>query len=188
LLDDVVEKAIRLALEIVEKKNPSLSEAERKKVAEAVGIGALKYNDLKENRTTDIVFDWRKMLDLSGDSAPYLQYTYARLRSILRKISQGSRVRGQESSLNGEIELALMRRIFEFPDEIIKSARDLQTSNLANYLYKLAILANRFYETTPVLKEENESRRHALLVLVSAVAAVLRNGLGLLGIRTPEEI
>jgi arginyl-tRNA synthetase len=202
LLDDVVEKVIRLALEIIEKKNPSLSEAEKEKVAEAVGVGALKYNDLKENRTTDIVFDWKKMLDLSGDSAPYLQYTYARLQSILRKASQESRVRSQESgaksqesgvggqgsSLNGEIELALMRKIFEFPDEVVKSARDLQTSNLANYLYKLAVLANRFYETTPVLKEENDGRRGALLALVSVAASILGKGLGLLGIRTPEEI
>lgn len=90
--------------------------------------------------------------------------------------------------LGPDAELALMRKIFEFPDEVARSGEILQTSNLANYLYKLAVLANRFYETTPVLKEENESRRSALLALVRVVASVLEKGLGLLGIRAPEEI
>lgn len=185
-LEDAVGKAIRLAREVVEKKNPSLDESEKEKIAEAVGVGALKYNDLKENRTTDIVFDWKKMLDFTGDSAPYLQYTHARLMSI--KSKAGKIGKPDLGLLKSEPEFAVIRKIMEFPEEILRSGASLNTSNLAGYLYKLAVLANRFYETTPVLKEENELRRNALLLLSGATASVLRTGLGILGIKSPEKI
>ncbi len=189
LLKEVLEKAVTLAREIVEKKNSDLSAKEKGEVARAVAIGALKYNDLKENRHSDIIFDWEKMLDTSGDSAPYLQYTYARLKSILRK----SRVGGQMSkvdpgTLGAEVELALIRKIIEFPDEVVRSAENLATSNLAVYLFKLAVAANKLYETTPVLKEENVERRNALLALIGTTAEVLKKGMGLLGIKTLEKI
>lgn len=196
LLKDVIDKAIQLAREIVAKKATNisepgrhLSEVEKDKIARVVGIGALKYNDLKENRHSDIVFDWEKMLDISGDSAPYLQYTYARLKSIMRKSgAQPPTSNLQFSKLNSEIEFALIRKIIEFPDEVGRSAEILQTSSLANYLYKLAVLANRFYETTPVLKEADPLRRGALLALIGAVASVLESGLGLLGIEALQSI
>lgn len=188
-LANLIDEAEKKALEIVDIKNPDLSNKEKNSVAKQVGIGAVKYTILKENAHSDIVFNWEKMLDFSGDSAPYLQYTYARLRSILRKAgAQGSRVNGQNSTLTKDIELALIRKLIEFPDEVARAAEILQTSGLANYLYKLAVLANRLYETTPVLKEENIERRSALLVLIETAASVLKSGLGLLGIKTPEEI
>ena len=193
LLTEVIQKAIHLAREVVEEKSgrryegaAGPSEEEKREIAEAVGIGALKYNDLKESRMTDIVFDWKKMLDIAGDSAPYLQYAYARLMSIKKKAGEIKAVDMQ--TLDKEIELELMRKIIEFPDEVLHSGKDLSTSNLAGYLYKLAVLANRLYETTPVLKEENELRRNALLILVVTAAMVLKKGLGLLGILTLEEI
>lgn len=186
LLKDVLEKSTALAREIVKKKNPDLLEDEKQEIAEAVGVGALKYNDLKENRMTDIIFDWKKMLDISGDSAPYLQYTYARLMSIKRKAGEIGGVEMQ--TLDKDVELELIRKIIGFPDEVLRAGHDLTTSNLASYLYKLAALANRFYETTPVIKENNEVRRNALLMLVVTAAIVLKKGLGLLGIKTPEEI
>ncbi|MBI4067898.1 arginine--tRNA ligase, partial [Candidatus Kaiserbacteria bacterium] len=209
LLEDVLEKVIRLAREIVEEKSRRRDEVadrdsgpreigasekqhtsneEKEKIAEVVGIGALKYNDLKENRTSDIVFDWEKMLDLTGDSAPYLQYTYARLRSILRKADQASSIKHQASRLTGEIELRIIRKLLEFPDEVKRSGEHLSTSNMANFLYKLAVLANQLYETTPVLKEENEERKNALLALIDAASSVLKTGLGLLGIGVLEQI
>ena len=92
------------------------------------------------------------------------------------------------SALTKDAELRLMRKIFEFPDEIARSAEILETNNLANYLYELAVLASRFYETTPVLKEENAERRASLLALISTSASVLKSGLNLLGIKTPERI
>lgn len=189
-MSEIIEKSIALAKNTVREKNPELREDEKNEIALAVGIGAVKYNDLKENRMTDIVFDWEKMLSFTGDSGPYLQYTYARLKSILRK----SKVENRKSKkvnfgeLGGESEMALMRKLFEFPDAIQKSRELLMTSILANYLYKLASIANKFYETTPILNDENESRRAARLVLIDTASRVLKTGLSLLGIQTPEKI
>ncbi len=188
LLDDAVVKA----REVIEAKNPDLPPDKKHDIAFAVAMGALKYNDLKENRTTDIVFNWEKMLDFSGDSGPYLQYTYARLKSILRK-SKASSLRLRPSAINASLleraaELALMRKLFEFPD-VVERAGDLySTSTLAVYLYKLAVAANKFYETTPILKDEDIARRDARLLLIATAARVLQKGLGLLGIKTLEKI
>lgn len=131
------------------------------------------------------------MLAFSGDSAPYLQYTHARLKSILKKVS---RVKYQVSGiknislLNGEIELALVRKIAEFPETVRRSAETLMTNNIAKYLYELANIANKYYESTPILADENKARRNARLTLIASVATVLKNGLGLLGIKAPEKI
>jgi len=186
LLSDVVDEAVVKAREIVQEKSPDLSDAEKHEIAYAVALGALKYNDLKENRTTDIVFDWDKMLDFSGDSAPYLQYTYARLASILRKAGKAGKV--DFGALDTEPELGLMRKIFEFPDIVERAGELYSTSTLATYLYKLAVAANKFYETTPILKDENAPRRSARLALAVVAARTLRSGLALLGIKTPEKI
>jgi arginyl-tRNA synthetase len=186
LLQEVLDKAVALAEKTVLEKNPNLSAEERAQVAEAVGVGALKYNDLKENRNSDIIFNWERMLDLTGDSGPYLQYSYARLRSILRKAGKLSKY--DFSNLNEPTELGLMRKVFEFPDEVVRSSEMLITSNLAVYLYKLAGLVNRLYETTPVLKEENEDRRKALLALIDIASTIIKNGMSLLGMKAPEKI
>ncbi|MDO8504505.1 MAG: arginine--tRNA ligase [Candidatus Liptonbacteria bacterium] len=186
MLDEVVEKAVSLAGKIVEKKNSGLSEKKKKLIAEAVGIGALKYNDLKEHRTTDIVFDWEKMLDTHGMSGPYLQYTYARLSSIIKKAKRIGKT--DLKHLSSPEELALIKKLLDFPEEIEKSAEQFTTNNIALYLYELANLANRFYESTPVLKDENALRRNARLVLIESVRSALKKGLGLLGIEAPEEI
>jgi arginyl-tRNA synthetase len=186
LLKDVVNEAIIKARKIVHEKSPDLTEIEKKEIADAVALGALKYNDLKENRMTDIVFDWQRMLDFSGDSGPYLQYTYARFRSIIRKA--GKTKARDLAALAGESELALMRKLFEFPDAVVRAGELYATSILAAYLYKLAVTANKFYETTPILKDEDEVRRIARILLVSTAADVLKKGLGLLGIEAPEKI
>jgi arginyl-tRNA synthetase len=185
-LSDALEKAVSLSRGIVEQKNPDLSEKEKNDVATAVGIGALKYNDLKENRMTNIVFDWERMLDFTGDSGPYLQYTYARLKSILRKAGKSRTC--DFSTLDNASELALMRVMFEFPDIVAKAGEMYSTSTLATYLYGFAAVANKFYETTPIIKDENESRRAARLALIETAARVLKTGLGLLGIEAPEKI
>jgi arginyl-tRNA synthetase len=200
-MKQAMEKAITLARAIVEEKNRKLSGAEKDEIARAVGLGALKYNDLKENRMSDIVFDWEKMLDFSGDSGPYLQYTYARLKSILRKAGWGGAidfirvvsVSGAHRKFNADLletepELALIRKILEFPDVVARSAELYATSTLATYLYKLAVAANKFYETTPILKDEHTGRRNARLALVDVAARTLRTGLEILGIQTPEKI
>ena len=187
---EAIEKSVLLAKGVVEKKNPDLSAAEKTEIAEAVGIGALKYNDLKENRMTDIVFDWEKMLDFSGDSGPYLQYTYARLKSIIRKsgVSESKLLIFDETLLDTPTEFALVRKIFEFPDIVEKAAELYSTSTLATYLYKLAVCANKFYETTPILKDGNASRQKALLSLAAITARTIKSGLAVLGIEAPEKI
>lgn len=187
-LEELLKKSIDLARKIVEKKNPKLKAKEKEKIAIAVGLGAVKYNDLRENRLSDISFDWDKMLDFSGDSAPYLQYTYARLRSILRKTRKVSGIKYHVSSIDTDIEMALIRKMVEFPETVRRSAENLTTNNIAKYLYELANLANKFYELTPILIDENKDRRNARLVLIDSVTSVMKNGLGLLGIKAPEKI
>jgi arginyl-tRNA synthetase len=191
-LEDLLNDAIIKAREVIEVKNPDLPPAEKTEIAFGVAMGALKYNDLKENRTTDIVFNWEKMLDFSGDSAPYLQYTYARLRSILRKAKVSERAlrpnKIDASLLAHTTELALMRKLFEFPDIVVRAGDLYSTSTLAVYLYKLAVAANKFYETMPILKDEDPARRAARLLLAATAARVLQKGLGLLGIKTLEKI
>lgn len=185
-LEDVLSKVRKLAYDVVSKKNPKLSPRMKTKVAHAVGIGAIKYNDLKENRNSDIVFDWKKMLDFSGNSAPYLQYTYARLAGIQRKA--GRLGKANASRLGTEIEIALIKHLLEFSGIVEKSAATHFTNGLADYLYKLATFANQFYETTPILKDFDIERRNARRQLLKVVGAVLEQGLGLLGIQTLKEI
>jgi len=192
ILKDVIDEAIAKAREIVEAKSPDISVKEKIEIASVIAMGALKYNDLKENRATDIVFNWEKMLDFSGDSAPYLQYTYARLKSIVRKSKiQRSKIQPKAAdiaTLERTTELALMRKLFEFPDIVERAAELYSTSTLATYLYKLAVTMNKFYETTPILKDEDASRLAARLLLIEVATDVLRKGLGLLGIKTLEKI
>ena len=192
LLEGVINEAVSRAREVIDTKNPDLAPKEKNAIATAVALGALRYNDLKENRTTDIIFDWEKMLDFSGDSGPYLQYTYARLKSILRKSKiPGAKLRPgavDVSKLEHTTELALMRKLFEFPDIVARAGELYSTSTLAVYLYKLAVAANKFYETTPILKDDDAARRNARLLLAATAAQVLQKGLGLLGIKTLEKI
>lgn len=190
LVEEVLVKARELARDVVEEKARDLSDEEKDMVVDAVAIGALKYNDLKENRVTDIAFDWDKMLDFTGESAPYLQYAYARLQSILRKseVAPEKLLHADASLLDGDVELELMRKIFEFPDVVARAGELYATSLLATYLYKLAVAANKFYETTPILKDENASRRDARLALVAVAARTISAGLALLGIQAPQRI
>ncbi len=185
-LSELIDKILVLAEEAIAKKNADLSVSKKKKIAKAVGIGALKYNDLKENRNSDIVFDWERMLDFSGNSAPYLQYTRARLNRIIKKAGKVYDV--DFGVINSEGELNLIKKLLDFPDEIKKSAETLYTNNLATYLFSLAVLANKFYETTPILKEEDKKKRAGYLALISSISLVIKKGLGLLGIESPEEI
>jgi arginyl-tRNA synthetase len=184
---EVLEKAVRLARETVEKKNPGLSAREKARIAQAVGVGAAKYVNLKENRNSTVVFDWKKMLDFSGDSAPYLQYTHARLKSILRKAGT-KRDRPQINRLEEEGGLALIRKMAEFP-EAVKSAAVANAPNaIAVYLYELANAINSYYESTPILKDEDKERKEARLALIAAASGIVKTGLGLLGISAPEKI
>lgn len=184
LAEEMIDKSVKFAREIIEHKNPDFSEREKKSIAEAVGMGALKYNDLSQNRLSDITFNWEKMLNLEGNSAPYLQYTYARLKSILRKTKPE---KFSSKFLVKEADLELILKLSEFP-EVVKKAGDTYSPHyLANYLYDLSKTFNHYYQTEPILKSEKDLRA-ARVGLIRSVAGTIKTGLSLLGIKTVEKM
>lgn len=190
LFDDVKSKLAEYA-----SGKMDLTANERAAATEAISVGAVKYSILKQHPGQDIVFDFGKSLSFEGDSGPYLQYTYARLRSILRKAGEGGTADAPALAggagfavLETENELALMRKLFAFPDVVQRAQEALAPSGLATYLHQLAATANKFYETTPILKDENAARRTARLALAATAAGVLQRGLGFLGIAVLEKI
>ena len=184
--EEVIDKIVALAREKVIQKNPDLSSDEADKIANSVGLGGLKYNDLKQHPHSDIVFDWDAMLDLSGNSGPYIQYTYARLANILAKA--GAYSDGDVSMLVEPSERALMKKLLDFPDAIGESAKLYTLNGLALYLYELAHAANQFYEQVRVLEDDNNDRKNARLTVIATVASTLKQGLKLLGIEALERI
>ncbi len=187
ILDDLINEAVKLSYKAVATKNSKLPKREKEKVAKVVGIGAIKYNDLSQNRVGDIIFDWDKMLSITGNSAPYLQYTYVRLKSILSKAKTKRRVAFKVKHLSNDADLALIMKLAQFPEVIERAAETFLPSHLANYLYELAKEVNHYYETNPVLKSGIEIRS-ARLTLIKAVAETLKSGLNLLGIQTLERM
>ena len=186
LAKDVIEKIIDLSGTIVKQKNTALTDQQVHDVAHTVGICAMKYNDLKQHPYSDITFDWKAMLDLSGNSGPYLQYTYARLVNILSKA--GELAGGDLALLTEPSERTMMKQLLDFPDAIAKCAELYTLNALALYFYDLAATANQFYELVHVLDDDNASRKSARLILIATVARTLKQGLNLLGIQTLERI
>lgn len=193
-LEDVLSLVIRRAREVIEEKNPELADKER--VAAVVGVGALKYFDLSHHRASNIVFDRDKSLSFEGNTGPYLQYTHARMRSILRRIPNHIRRPAgratdepeiQVPKLDG-IERRLLAVILRFPEAVEDALAAYAPNALATYLHGLARTANEFYHANPVLQETDEEKRTFRLGLVEAAAATLKNGLDLLGIEAPEEM
>ncbi len=189
-LADLLDEAEERALNAVTEKNPDLPEAARKEIARVVGLGAVKYADLLPNRQSDYVFSWDKMLALSGNTAPYLQYAYARIKSIFRKAeSQGSEIRSQKSevSLAAPEEIALAKHLLTFGLTLEAIAEDHRPNFLCNYLYDLAGHFMRFFENCPVLKAE-PAQRASRLALCDLTARVLKQGLEILGIEVLEQM
>lgn len=184
-LDAVLEEAVSRARGVVEEKRKELAPEARERIAAAVGIGAVKYNDLSQNRQSDIAFKWEKMLNLEGNSAPYLMYAHARLRSILRRAGRTGAF--DAGALVLPQELALIARLANFPYVLEEITQSYFPHHLADYLYALAQQANTFYHAEPVLKA-TPAVREARLGLVAAIAQTLATGLSLIGISAPEEM
>lgn len=185
LLDDLINEAEQRALKIIEEKSPNLKGKE--KTAHIVGIGAIKYNILSQNRTTNIVFDWDKMLSFDGNSGPYLQYTYARGKSILRKSEEviGDSLPDAE---NTDILTRNLVGLFpKFKEFIALSAKDYKPNHLCGYLYELAQNFNSYYNSIPVLRTTDEKRIQRLKI-IEATCQILKNGLALLGIEVVDEM
>jgi arginyl-tRNA synthetase len=182
-LADLLAEAVRRALAIVTEKNSELPEAARIVIAHAVGIGAVKYADLSKNRKSDYVFDWNGMLSFDGNTAPYLQYAYTRIRSLFRRAGDWSASAPIAVTHAAERHLAL--QLVRFADAVHAVARDSMPHYLGGYLCDLATLFMRFYEECPVLKSEGVTRA-SRLQLCSLTADTLRTGLRLLGIEVLE--
>jgi len=196
-LRELVEEACRRARKIIEEKNPGLSEDEKNDIAEKIGIGAVKYADLSQYRTTDYIFSWDKMLSLHGNTAPYLQNAYVRIRSIFRKAAVATPLRGVTETghrpvattvtLKEPAELDLAKRVCQFAEIVPQVLNGFRPNILANYLFELANSFHGFYEACPVLKSE-EPARSSRLALCDLTARVLQRGLDLLGIKVPERM
>ena len=188
-LHDLLDEAIRRAEDAINEKNPDLVGEERKEVARTVGIGAIKYADLSTERTKDYVFDWERMLSFDGNTAPYLQYAYARISSIFRKWG-GDRngLSHSEIILTHPEELSLSRRLSDFPAILDDSISTFSPHKLCTHLHSIASSFASFYENCNVLKEENEEIISSRLAMCDLTARELKLGLGLLGIGVPERM
>ncbi len=188
-LADLLDEAEERALKVVTEKNPELAEEGRREIARVVGLGAVKYADLLPNRQSDYVFNWEKMLALQGNTAPYLQYAYTRVRSIFRKAGETSNFgpRTADLQLNAPEELALAKHLLNFGLTLEAVVEDYRPNFLCNYLYELAGHFARFYEACPVLKSEGDERA-TRLTLCDVTGRVLKQGLEVLGIEVLEQM
>ena len=185
LLDEALERARRLVAE----KNPDMPADELEKLANAVGIGAVKYADLSKNRTTDYVFDWDNMLAFEGNTAPYMQYAYTRVLSVFRKAElEESEIVNAAVTITEEREAQLAARLLQFEETLNVVARDGTPHVMCAYLYDLAGLFSGFYEHCPILSAESEAVRNSRLKLALLTAKTLKLGLDTLGIETVERM
>jgi arginyl-tRNA synthetase len=185
LLRDVIHKSVDLALQIIEEKNPELENKEE--IAKQIGIGAVIFGDLSNDRVRDIDFSWEDVLNFEGETAPYLQYTHARICSIERKAEMDIRSDVNFELLKDPIEFELIKTLERFPTEIIEAAKAYRPNLISNYLIALAQSFNRFYNNCPIIKEEPELR-DARLLLADSVKIVIAKGLSLMGIHAPQEM
>src|SRR2546423_77628 len=185
-LRPVLEEACARARKIIDEKNPGLSDAEKIDIARTIGIGAVKYADLSQYRMTDYVFSWDKMLALQGNTAPYLQNAYVRIRSIFRKAGEVA-PKIENFVLNDAAEITLAKRLCQFAEIVPQVLNDFRPNILANYLFELANSFHAFYEACPVLRSD-EPVRSSRLALCDLTGRVLQAGLDSLGIKVPEKM
>ena len=185
-LRELLDEACARARKIVEEKNPDLSNAEKIDIAQKIGIGAVKYADLSQYRMTDYVFSWDKMLSLQGNTAPYLQNAYVRIRSIFRKAGE-TQTKIDQLVLAEAAEINLAKLLCQFAEVVPQVLNDFRPNILANHLFELANSFHTFYEACPVLKSE-EPARSSRLALCDLAGRVLQRGLDLLGIKVPEKM
>jgi arginyl-tRNA synthetase len=186
-LTDVLTEAVERAATVIAEKNPGLPPDEAARIAETVGIGAVKFAELSQNRLTDYVFAWDRMLALQGDTAPYLQYSSVRIRSIFRKLDAAFDPATATITLEKDEEIHLVRLLVRFGETLPFVLDDFRPNLLANYLLELARAFHSFFEACPVLKSA-EPLRSSRLALCELTSRVLTTGLSLLGIDCPEKM
>ena len=186
-LMDVLTEGVERAFAQVSAKNPAMDEAERRQIARVIGIGSIKYLELSFNRTSDYVFDWDKMLSLDGNTAPYMLYSYARIKSMFRRAGVGEDALAGAIIIGERAENALAIKLLQFPEVVAAVARQCYPHVLCHYLYELADAFMKFYEQCPVLRA-GEPVRTSRLLLALLTARIVRQGLDLLGIETLERM
>ena len=188
-LADLLDEAIERATVLINEKNTNLSDDEKTAVIEAVGIGSVKYADLSKNRTTDYVFDWDNMLSFEGNTAPYMQYAYTRIRSIFNKADVNPTALAEAKiQLSDEKERALAIKLLQFEEAVQTVGKEGTPHVLCAYLYELAGIFSSFYEHCPILNAEDENVKLSRLKLASLTEKTLKQGLALLGIKTIEKM
>ncbi len=188
-LSDLIDEAVARATRQVAGKNPELSPAEQSEVGRIVGIGAIKYADLSTDRVKDYAFDWERMLAFEGNTAPYLQYAYARIRSIFRRVGvEPHHVRSVVPILGTPQERSLALALLAFDGAVAETSTRYLPHRLCTYLFELAQAFTAFYDACPVLKAETDELRTSRLALADLTARVLAKGLDLLGIDVPERM
>jgi len=188
-LADLLDEAIERAGVLISQKSTALSEQEKADVIEAVGIGSVKYADLSKNRTTDYVFDWDNMLSFEGNTAPYMQYAYTRIRSIFNRSQIAlSEVEQAQLSITDEKERALAIKLLQFEEAVQVVGKDGTPHVLCAYLYELAGAFSSFYEHCPILNNDDQQVKLSRLKLALLTERTLKQGLDLLGIKTVEKM
>ena len=184
-LEDVLNKAVESTLAIMEERNPDLENKEE--VAKQVGVGAVMFQELFNNRIKDYVFSWGKLLSFEGETGPYVQYTHARANSLLEKGEFSLETKIDYSLLKENDEINLIRLLYKFPEIVVDSMEKLEPSFITRHITEIAKAFNKFYNSCPILSVEEELR-NARLILVFATKTVIKTGLGLLGIEAPNRM
>lgn len=184
-LEDVLNKAVEKTKEIISNKNPNLEDKE--KVAKDVGIGAVVFQELSNNRIKDYTFSWERTLNFDGESGPYVQYTHARASSLLRKTELDYKNDIKFDLLSEKEAMELIRILNKFPDVVVDSARKNEPSVVTRYIIDLAQAFNKFYHDHPILVDDKELQK-ARLALVNVCRQTIKNGLKLIGVAAPERM
>lgn len=188
-LEQLLDESKKKAMEIIEEKNPSLSAEEKENIAEVVGVGAIKYADLSQNKQSPIIFEWEKILSFEGNTAPYLQYSYARIKSILRKAVETGKPLKEDAEIviTDKVERSLVTFLTLFPTMVLKAGETYKPNLIADYLFELSKKFNSFYNACPILNQEDRVL-YSRLILIDRVSKTIGEGLDLLGIKTVDRM
>lgn len=183
-LEELLDEAHNRAYNIVNEKNPDLTEEEKQNIAEIVGVSSVKYADLSQNRQSAVIFEWDKILSFEGNTAPYLLYSYARIQSVLNKVKDKNINLNSfiEINLKDKYEKALATYLLNFPLSVLKAAETFKPNLIADYLFELSKKFNSFYNNCPILNQDEETLKSRSL-LIKKTGEVLKDGLDLLGIK-----